>query len=100
MISLEPIGYVRSPRRDTTDDHWGDVSATIELDAVFDAASLDGIDEFSHAEIIFHFDRVPLSGVERATRHPRGNTAWPRVGIFAQRGSARPNRARPRASAP
>ena len=92
MISLEPIGYVRSPRHDTTNDHWGDVTATIELDAAFDAASLDGIDQFSHAEIIFHFDRVPLSGVERGTRHPRGNTAWPRVGIFAQRGSARPNR--------
>jgi len=35
---------------------------------------------------------VPLSAVERGTRHPRGNPAWPRVGIFAQRGSARPNR--------
>jgi tRNA (Thr-GGU) A37 N-methylase len=25
-------------------------------------------------------------------RHPRNNTAWPRVGIFAQRGKNRPNR--------
>ena len=92
MISLEPIGYVRSPRHDTADDHWGDVTATIELDAAFDAASLDGIDQFSHAEIIFHFHRVPPAAIERATRHPRDNTAWPRVGIFAQRGSPRPNR--------
>ena len=92
MISLEPIGHVRSSKHDITDDHWGDVTATIDLDAAFDAASLDGIEQFSHAEIIFHFHRVPLSAVERGTRHPRGNPAWPRVGIFAQRGSARPNR--------
>jgi len=25
-------------------------------------------------------------------RHPRGRTDWPRVGIFAQRAKARPNR--------
>jgi tRNA (Thr-GGU) A37 N-methylase len=25
-------------------------------------------------------------------RHPRGRTDWPLVGIFAQRGKARPNR--------
>ena len=92
MISLEPIGHVHSPRHDLADDDWGDVTATIELNDTCDAASLDGIDQFSHAEIIFHFDRLPASAIERGTRHPRGNTSWPRVGIFAQRGSARPNR--------
>jgi len=30
--------------------------------------------------------------IETRKRHPRGNTAWPCVGIFAQRGKARPNR--------
>ena len=25
-------------------------------------------------------------------RHPRGNTDWPKIGIFAQRGKNRPNR--------
>ena len=92
MISLEPIGRVRCLKHDTTDDHWGDGAAAIELDDTFDAAALDGLDQFSHAEIIFHFDRVPEGAIERGTRHPRGNVAWPRVGIFAQRGSARPNR--------
>ena len=29
---------------------------------------------------------------ERGARHPRGNQAWPRVGIFAQRAKDRPNR--------
>ena len=30
--------------------------------------------------------------VVSGARHPRGNPAWPRIGIFAQRGKARPNR--------
>ena len=31
-------------------------------------------------------------GELRGARHPRGNAAWPRVGILAQRGKDRPNR--------
>jgi tRNA-Thr(GGU) m(6)t(6)A37 methyltransferase TsaA len=91
-IKLTPIGYVRSVRDDLRDDGWGDVRAEIELGDGFSAESLDGIEEFSHAEIVFHFDRVAESAVERGARHPRGNPAWPRVGIFAQRGKDRPNR--------
>jgi tRNA (Thr-GGU) A37 N-methylase len=41
---------------------------------------------------VYYFDRVPDAVVERGARHPRGNTAWPKVGIFAQRGKGRPNR--------
>jgi tRNA (adenine37-N6)-methyltransferase len=92
MITLEPIGYVRSPRQDLSDDEWGQVTARLELTEQFSADSLDGLEAFSHAEVIFHFDRVAESTIERGTRHPRGNTAWPRVGIFAQRGKDRPNR--------
>ena len=92
MIALEPIAYVRSPRTDLRDDDWGGVTARIELTDRLSPDALAGLDEFSHAEVIFHFHRVPKSEVERGARHPRGNTAWPRVGIFAQRGKARPNR--------
>lgn len=42
--------------------------------------------------MIFHFNRAPAEGVNTGARHPRGNTAWPKVGIFAQRGKDRPNR--------
>ena len=50
----------------------------------------EGIDEFSHLQIIFHFhlaDKEPVLGSE----HPRGNPDWPKVGIFAQRKKRRPN---------
>jgi len=92
MIAVEPIAYVRSPRTDVRDDGWGNVTARIELTNDLPPESLDGLEAFSHAEVIFHFHRVPDSQIECGTRHPRGNAAWPRVGIFAQRGKDRPNR--------
>ncbi len=92
MIVMTPVGYVRSPRRDVVDDTWGAVRARIELDESFGSEALDGIEAFSHAEVTFFFDRVPDSAVVRGARHPRGNPAWPKVGIFAQRAKDRPNR--------
>ena len=92
MISLTPIGHVRNARTDLRDDDWDSVAGEIELTPDLPPEALDGLEEFSHVEVIFHFDRVPESAIERSARHPRGNTAWPRVGIFAQRGKNRPNR--------
>src|SRR5436190_12722557 len=57
VITLIPIGTVRSSRADLADDDWDAVRARIELAADFDANALDGLEYFSHAEIIFHFDR-------------------------------------------
>src|SRR5262249_44983588 len=92
MITLEPIGHVRSSRTDLSDDNWGSVTARIELVQSLPAESLQGIEAFSHAEVVYFFDRVTDAEVERGARHPRGNTAWPKVGIFAQRGKGRLNR--------
>jgi len=91
-VTLTPVAFVRSPRRAVTDDGWGRVKARVELVEDLPPDSLDGLESFSHAEILFVFDRVPESAVVRGARHPRDNPAWPRVGIFAQRGKDRPNR--------
>ena len=71
MITLEPIGFVRSSRSDLSDDDWGTVTARIELVESLPAESPDGIEAFSHAEVVYYFYRVPDGGA----RHPRGNTA-------------------------
>jgi tRNA (adenine37-N6)-methyltransferase len=92
MPMLEPIAHVRSARGGLEDDNWGAVVARIELVDSFDPECLLGLEEFSHAEVLFHFDRVAESAIVRGARHPRGNRDWPRVGIFAQRGKDRPNR--------
>jgi tRNA-Thr(GGU) m(6)t(6)A37 methyltransferase TsaA len=92
-LTFAPIGRVRSSRRDREDDDWGDVDSVIELDETrFSPASLLGLDEFSHIEVIFVFDRFDEAQVTTGARRPRGNPDWPEVGIFAQRASSRPNR--------
>ncbi|MFF1687854.1 MULTISPECIES: SAM-dependent methyltransferase [unclassified Streptomyces] len=93
VVTLQPIGQVVSPRDDLSDDNWGDVPAVIRLNAArYGEEALFGLDDFSHLEVVFHFDRVPEEKIETGARRPRGNTDWPLVGIFAQRGKNRPNR--------
>ncbi|HVT78056.1 MAG TPA: SAM-dependent methyltransferase [Acidimicrobiales bacterium] len=92
-IDISPIGYVRGGRTEAIDDHWGDVEAVIELDALqFDADVTAGLAEFSHLEVVYVFHLVDESKIETRARHPRNNPEWPLVGIFAQRAKGRPNR--------
>ena len=92
-FTLTPIGHVRGGRADAIDDDWGASRATIALDPdQFTPDALVGLADFSHAEVIFLFDKVPDDKIETGARHPRGRADWPLVGIFAQRGKNRPNR--------
>ena len=86
------IGTVSSARDEVLDDDWGDVDAVITLLPPFDERSVQGLDEFSHLEVVFLFDRVDPETVHTGARWPHGNPAWPEVGIFAQRAKDRPNR--------
>lgn len=92
-FTVTPIGYVRASRTETIDDAWDAIASRIELDsAQFSDSSLAGLDAFSHVEILFLFDQVKEESIVTEARHPRGRADWPKVGIFAQRGKARPNR--------
>jgi tRNA-Thr(GGU) m(6)t(6)A37 methyltransferase TsaA len=92
-MELEAIGRVRSTRAEVRDDDWDEETVSIELDGkAYSPDALLALDQFSHVEVIYFFDQVSESDIERGARRPRGNPAWPRVGIFAQRGKNRPNR--------
>ncbi|CAN5289764.1 SAM-dependent methyltransferase [soil metagenome] len=91
-FTVTAIGAVRGGRVENEDDDWGSVEAQIVLADSLPEEALQGLDAFSHAVIVFVFDRLDPAKVNTSTRHPRGNESWPRVGIFAQRGSPRPNR--------
>jgi tRNA (Thr-GGU) A37 N-methylase len=92
-FTLSPIGHVRGGRADAIDDDWGASRATIALDPdKFTPDAFAGLAAFSHAEVIFLFDKVPDEKIETGARHPRNRMDWPLVGIFAQRGKNRPNR--------
>ena len=91
-ISLTPIGYVRNSRSAIEDDDWGGVVSEIELGDALGSEALQGIEDFSHVEVVFHFHLVEAERIETSARRPRNNPDWPEVGILAQRGKNRPNR--------
>jgi len=91
-IELVPIGVVVGGRAEPIDDDWGAVEAEIVLDERFPEDATAGLEEFSHLDVIFHFDQVDAEDVHVGARHPRNRSDWPAVGIFAQRAKARPNR--------
>ena len=90
MITSHPVAAVKNSRQDQSDDFWGNIISEIELAENIPAEAFDGIDEFSHLEIIFHFDKADKTKIV-FHGHPRGNKDWPSVGIFAQRKKDRPN---------
>lgn len=89
-IVLQPVAFVKNTRVDLSDDFWGSVISEIELAERIPADAFNGINEFSHLEIIFHFNQSDKSKIV-FSGHPRGNKNWPHVGIFAQRKKDRPN---------
>jgi tRNA (Thr-GGU) A37 N-methylase/catechol 2,3-dioxygenase-like lactoylglutathione lyase family enzyme len=92
-IVVHPLGVVRSGRSDLSDDGWAGEVSTIELDpGQLRPEAVSGLDEFSHIEVVFHFDRVRAGSEERGARRPRGREDLDPVGILAQRGKRRPNR--------
>jgi tRNA-Thr(GGU) m(6)t(6)A37 methyltransferase TsaA len=92
QYSIQPVAIVNNNRKEIEDDNWGSIMSTIELTENFNESSLKGIDDFSHLEIIFYFDKVADEKIQYDARHPRNNKNYPDVGIFAQRGKNRPNK--------
>ena len=90
-FEIRSIATVYNTRLGISDDFWGDVISEIKLDDDIPEDALDGIDSFSHAEVIFVFDKALASKPVLGSEHPRENKAWPKVGIFAQRKKNRPN---------
>ena len=86
------VAVVVGGREEIRDDDWGEVTSIIRLDDAFTTDAFAGLDDFSHVEVVFCFDRVPEDKIESGARRPRGRADWPLVGIFAQRGKNRPNR--------
>ncbi|MFE0963929.1 SAM-dependent methyltransferase [Streptomyces fungicidicus] len=92
-FEITPIGTVRNDRTDVQHtDEWGAVRSTITVDERFGEACLQGLEGFSHVEVLFVFDQLPELDDYRAPRPYRGRPDLPPVGVFAGRGPRRPNR--------
>ena len=92
MFSVQPIAFVHNERKEIKDDEWGDVRSCITLTDMYTEESIQGIEDFSHIEVIFYFHKVTDEQIQYFARHPRNNSNYPKVGILAQRGKNRPNR--------
>ncbi|MEW2389803.1 SAM-dependent methyltransferase [Streptomyces venezuelae] len=92
-FEISQIGVVRNERTDIQDtDNWGAVRSTITVDERLGEACLQGLDGFSHVEVLFVFDQFSEPDDHLEPRPYRGRPDLPPVGIFAGRGPRRPNR--------
>lgn len=89
-VTLNPIGRVKNTITDRKDTSWGDDVSSILLDEKY-VAGLKGLEDFSHAIILFYLDRARYVRERHLQRRPRNRDDMPLVGIFAQRGKDRPN---------
>ena len=90
-IAIEPIAYVSNRIKERRDDNWKNIISVIKLNDNVPTSAIAGLEDFSHLEVIFYFNRIEKSEIHFGTRHPRNNNNYPKVGIFAQRASKRPN---------
>jgi len=90
QITLHPMATVTNKRPTPTDDFWGDTISVITLLPHIPEEAFKGIEAFSHLEIIYYFDKADPAKIVYSG-NPRGNPAWPEMGIFAQRKKDRPN---------
>ncbi|MBP5310412.1 MAG: tRNA (N6-threonylcarbamoyladenosine(37)-N6)-methyltransferase TrmO [Lachnospiraceae bacterium] len=90
-IKMEPIGYVKNKVQTRKDVSWGDDISVIELKDEYHTG-LKGLNDFSHAIILFYLDKASFDRQKHLNRRPQNRDDMPLVGIFAQRGKDRPNR--------
>lgn len=91
-IQLKQVGTVYNNRNQIIDDYWGSIESIIKLNSdSYEKSATDGLNKFSHIEVLFYMDRVDQNKIITAKRHPRNNINLPKVGILAQRGKNRPN---------
>ena len=90
-FSVRSIATVYNARTDVVDDGWAAIPSEVRLNDEMPAECFDGIEDFSHVEIVYVFHKATGSRPVVGAGHPRENLACPKVGIYAQRKKARPN---------
>ncbi|MEW2083933.1 SAM-dependent methyltransferase [Streptomyces sp. NPDC005283] len=89
-LEIKPIGIVVGGRVEPTDDHWSE-TAIIRLNPDYPVEVLQGLEEFSHLLVVWHFHKASPDDVALHARSPRNNPKWPATGTFVHRNHRRPN---------
>lgn len=90
-IIMNPIGYVKNNVQNKKDVAWGEDVSTIILNDEY-YTGLKGLEDFSHAIIIYYLDKAEFQKDKHLQRRPQNREEMPLVGIFSQRGKDRPNK--------
>ncbi|WP_331759649.1 SAM-dependent methyltransferase [Streptomyces anulatus] len=90
-IEITPIATVIGGHTEVLDDYQGGVESVIRLHDTFPLETLQGIEEFSHLTVTWHFSRASPADVQLHARSPRGNPRWPATGTYVHRNHRRPN---------
>lgn len=89
-IVFRPIGVVRNDQPGPRYGDWGDVVSDIILHDEL-APALDGIEDFSHVEVLFYISGVTAEQRATLKLHPQNKEGAPLVGVFACHTQYRPN---------
>ncbi|MBT2395599.1 SAM-dependent methyltransferase [Streptomyces sp. ISL-100] len=90
-LEIEPIATVVGGRFEPADDYWGGTTSIIRLNPGFPVETVQGLAEFSHLVVTWHFHQASPDDVALHARSPRNNPAWPPTGTFVHRNHRRPN---------
>lgn len=91
-IQVPVIATVVGGQTGRLDDYKGGVESIIRLVPGIPESALQGIEEFSHLEVVWHFSLGSDSDIELEPRSPRGNPDWPATGGLVHRNHRRPAR--------
>lgn len=91
MYIITPVAWVRAGTGVPGDRTASDDIMSVTLDDRMPDDSLQGIEDFSHLEILFYFHETDPANINPGLGHPRNNPAFPKVGVFSRRGPDRPN---------
>ena len=81
-VNLEPIGVVKSPVKEPTDENWRQVVAEIHLDDSL-APGIKGLDRLSHLILVFFMHQSSFAPATDLVRRPQERDDKPEAGIFA-----------------
>ncbi|MFQ6328294.1 hypothetical protein ACLMAL_19415 [Nocardia sp. CWNU-33] len=72
VFEVVPVAYVVGGRHEPTDDHWGGAEAIIRIDnSRFSEESVQGLDAFSHLEIVFRFHLTDQTDLHFGAQRPQ-----------------------------
>ncbi|WP_206344268.1 TrmO family methyltransferase domain-containing protein [Streptomyces mesophilus] len=87
---LKPIATVVSERTEVSDDYWGGVKSIIRLNADQPLSTLEGVEEFSHLEVVWKFHKASPDDVHLGARHARNDPQYPKTGTYAHHNHRHP----------